>query len=420
MDPRDKWGRLGPGKYRIMPGESSVAALAVTGRPVWETGFVILVGHLDSPGIRLRPREWKREGSYVRIPAEPYGSPLLHTWLDRPLRAAGRTGDGNLFETPSAVGIMPSLALHYDREANEKFAFDKATHLALVVADAADAEGHAEEPPVTGKGRPVDRREAPAKRQNRDAKDNKEQLQHVLDLVTAGTGLDTDAGGGCIEVSALPTARAEQIGEAGGLIAAPRIDNLAACHAIVSAMTRTNAPRNCLALLFDHEEIGSRTPDGADSALPAALVRRIVVSLGGGEEEIARTLARSYCISIDATHGVHPSFPGKHSSGYDPVVGGGPAIKENAVYRYTTTPATARRFQNAARFVGAPIQVFSHRSEQRAGSTVGPMVAAGLAVPSVDVGIPIWAMHSSVETASPSDQAWMIEILAAFVDDESL
>ena len=374
---------------------------------------MIMVGHLDSPGVRLRPREAKREGAFVRIPAEAYGSPLLHTWLDRPLGTAGRTASGGIFQTPHAVGIMPSLALHYDREANEKFAFDRATHLALVVAE----NSRPDSGPDTPRGTPANiPRGTP-----RDTPSGTDGQAHVLDLITAGADLNAaDLSEGFLEISAVPTARAEVLGGSAGLIAAPRIDNLAACHAIVTSLAAVSMPRNSIAFLFDHEEIGSRTPDGADSSLPISLLRRIVGALGGGEDEIARTLARSFCVSIDATHGVHPSFPGKHSSGYDPVVGAGPAIKENAVYRYTTTPATARRFARAARSVGVPVQVFSHRSEQRAGSTVGPMVASGLPVPSVDVGIPIWAMHSAVETASIVDQGRMIDTISAFLGDETL
>lgn len=387
LDPGEPW-RLEPGGAYVVQGvQPWIAAVGLGTTPPWKAGFRLVVGHLDSPGLRLRIPDTQPAGGRLRVPLEAYGSPILHTWFDRPLKVAGAMyvdGRIELVDSHVAVGMIPSLAIHYDREVNEGFKVDRHTHLGLVLGSRTGAD-HSPDSSAAA----------------------------VLPALFPDDVRARDADPAAFELHAVPVDGAVAFGD--DLVASPRLDNLAACHAALRALAAAGRPDvNRVVILFNHEEIGSRTPEGADSAALSSLLRRVVAALGGGEDELARSLSRSFCISNDAAHGVHPSFPDRHSPGHATRVGDGPAIKQNANYRYTTTTRSSARFADLARRAGVRVQYFAHRPDQQAGSTVGPMTAAMLPVETVDVGIPLLGMHSAVELVSWKDQEAMIEVLRGF------
>ncbi len=222
----------------------------------------------------------------------------------------------------------------------------------------------------------------------------------------------------------------EIIGAGEDMIMSGRLDNLAMCHAQVSALlAESDRERphgeslrdghSTMIVLFDSEEIGSRTLHGAGSNLLRSVVERLVIAGGGAGEELYRTLAKSTLVSGDAAHGVHPSYAEKHDEHYLPVLNGGPVIKINAGRKYTSTAHTAAIFEELCRRNDIPVQRFIGRSDVPSGGTVGPIVSADLGIPSVDIGHPIWAMHSVRETGGCRDHDAMIRALVAYFGSES-
>jgi len=201
-----------------------------------------------------------------------------------------------------------------------------------------------------------------------------------------------------------------------GLFLAPRVDNLAGCHAVVEGLIAAAAPalRTRLALCFDQEEIGSSTWTGADSSLFGDLLARVHGLAGGSAEGLFRTKAASFVLSVDAAHGVHPNWAGQHDDAYAPILGGGPVLKSSARFSYATTGAGEALVRNLAARAAVPLQTFVMKSTLTPGSTVGPITTSWTGIPGADIGIPIWAMHSSRETAHTRDQEGMVDLLTAF------
>ena len=197
-------------------------------------------------------------------------------------------------------------------------------------------------------------------------------------------------------------------------IASRQLDNLASCHAALSALVATKAPdASCVAALFDHEEVGSESAAGAGGSFIADVLARIGIAAGLDEEDRRRALAQSFCVSADMAHAWNPNFPAAYEPDHKVRVNGGPVIKTNANQRYATEAATAARFMACCEAAEVPCQQYAHRSDLGCGSTIGPIVAARLGLPCVDVGSPMWAMHSARESAGAEDPAHMIAALGA-------
>ena len=203
-------------------------------------------------------------------------------------------------------------------------------------------------------------------------------------------------------------------GADGEFIASRQLDNLASCHAALSALSVVDAaPATCVAALFDHEEVGSESAAGAGGSFITDVLARIGFAAGLDDEDRRRALARSFFISADMAHAYHPNFPAAYEPDHKVKVNGGPVIKTNANQRYATGAETAARFMAACEAAGVPCQQYAHRGNLGCGSTIGPIVAARLGIPTVDVGSPMWAMHSARESAGALDPAYMAAALAA-------
>jgi len=202
----------------------------------------------------------------------------------------------------------------------------------------------------------------------------------------------------------------------GEFIAASQLDNLASCHAALTALLAappavSPSSGTRLIALFDHEEVGSESAAGAGGSFVADVVARLVASAGLDAEDQRRMLAQSFFISADMAHAWHPNFPAAYEPGHHVLVNGGPVIKSNANQRYSTTAASAARFMSFCARAGIPCQQYTHRTDLGCGSTIGPIVAARLGLASVDIGSPLWAMHSLRESAGVLDHAYLIAAL---------
>jgi aspartyl aminopeptidase len=314
----------------------------------------------------------------VRIGTEVYGSPIHSTWFDRPLAVAGRVflkgsaGPREVLVRTEALGLFPNLAIHYNREVNKGQAYDLAEHLSFLAALGPD----------------TDLQGALARRLGFDRTDWLAADLFVVDPVS-------------------PTALGE------GLFLAPRIDNLTGCHAVVASVIASTAPSPLtrLAFCFDQEEIGSATWTGADSSWLGDLMARVHGLNGGTPEGLFRAKAASFVLSVDAAHGVHPNWAGQHDDAYAPLLGQGPVLKSSARFSYATTAASEARVRSAAERAGVNLQTYVMKSTLTPGSTVGPITTSWTGIPGADVGIPIWAMHSSNESADRRDQAAMVKLV---------
>jgi aspartyl aminopeptidase len=388
LDEAERWALVTGGHYYVVRGGASLIAFVVGTAPLAESGFRIVGAHTDSPGLRLKPRPAMKDDGVSRLAVEVYGGPILATFTDRDLGLAGRIvlrapsgHETRLVSFAQPLLRLPNLAIHMNREVNEKgLKLNKQTELPLIFG-------------LAGKQDDVDAqlRQLLADAAQRDAKDLVSWELAIYDM-QPGTLWGADD----------------------TFIASRQLDNLSSCHAAVTALLATQQPAaTCVTALFDHEEVGSESAAGAGGTFVSDVLRRISAQLQPGEEDRLRTLARSFFISADMAHAYNPNYPAAYEPGHKVMVNGGPVIKTNANQRYTTNAESAARFIGFCEQADVPYQQYAHRGDIGCGSTIGPIVAAQLGIASVDVGSPMWAMHSARESAGVHDQAYMIAALTA-------
>jgi aspartyl aminopeptidase len=388
LEEEAKWELAGGGRYYVVRGGSSMIAFALGGEPVEQSGFLIVGAHTDSPGLRLKPKAALPGDNLVRLAVEVYGGPILATFADRDLSLAGRVvlRSGNRHETrllrfERPLLRLPNLAIHMNRDVNEQgLKFNKQTELPLVLG-------------MLGEGEVAEAR--------------------FRDLISGAVGADA-ADLLSFELAAYDVQKGCLWGENEEFIADGQLDNLASVHAALTALIATNEPSaTCVAAFFDHEEVGSESAHGAGGSFISDVLARICLNARLDEEDRQRAMAQSFFISADMAHAYNPSFPAAYEPGHKVIVNGGPVIKTNVNQRYTTNAETAARFLGYCGIAGVSCQQYAHRADLGCGSTIGPMIAAQLGISSVDVGSPMWAMHSARESAGVLDHASMISVLTA-------
>jgi aspartyl aminopeptidase len=379
----------GAGRYVTGDG-GSLFAWAVPEGSAPHAPFRLLGAHTDSPTLRVKPRPDTGRAGARQLGVEVYGGPLLNSWLDRDLGLAGRVvaraSDGpqvRLIRVHRPVLRVPQLAIHLDRGIREDgLKLDPQQHLVPIWSLG---------PPESGAFR------------NFLAKELGISPDDVLshDVVTY------DLAGATLS------------GVADEFVSSGRLDDLACSHAAVTALAAVAgepSPRHVSALvLFDHEEIGSQSATGADGAWLGRQLERTVLARGGSRDDFLRAVAGSIQVSADMTHATHPNYPERHEPEHQIALNGGPVVKVSANVSYATDAPTHAAFLLAAEQAGVPVQYFVNRSGMRSGSTIGPIVAAGLALPTVDVGNPALAMHSARELCGAADPAMLIAALRAFL-----
>lgn len=382
--------RLETGKsYFVTRGGASIIAFTIGKQALADTGFRIVGAHTDSPGLRLKPHAAFGSDGLVRIGVEVYGGPILATFTDRDLSIAGRvtvrTPDGHetrLLKFDNALMRLPNLAIHMNREVNDKgLVLNKQTGLPLLFAESED-------------GVAAD--------------------QQFLAYIAESLGVAT-AEILTFELNVFDTQKGTFWGANQEFIADSQLDNLASCHAAVTALLAAKNPLSTsVCALFDHEEVGSESTAGASGSFLADIINRIAANTGLNTEDRLRALAQSFFISADMAHAYHPNHVGAYEPCHHVRVNKGPVIKTNANQRYASNADTAARFITLCERAGVPYQQYAHRTDLGCGSTIGPIVASNLGVPSVDVGSPMWAMHSIRESAGVLDHSFMAAVLDVF------
>ena len=390
LDEGEPWV-LDPGaaRYVVRAGTSIVALRVGTEAPA-DAGFALFGAHVDSPNLRIKPNPDRERFGVRQWHVDPYGGLIVATWLDRDLGLAGRVvvrgADGGtesrLLTIRRPLARIPNVAIHLNNRVNEDgLKVSKQDHLPPVVS-------------MAGLGDP-------------SGNGLRALLAAELD-VPAGAIVDWDLGLFDVVPATLGGLRRE-------MVFAPRLDNLGMSHAGLVALIEApeKAPRTRVIALYDHEECGSTSVQGADGSFLVDTLARVVAahpaSADGGTSDTARAMARSFQISADMAHAVHPNRPELSEPAHLPLLNQGPAIKRNVNQRYATDGETGAWFTALCNAAGFEPQHYVHRSDMRCGSTIGPMSSARLGIRTVDVGNPMWSMHSIRETSGSLDHDLMIE-----------
>ncbi|HEX3598229.1 MAG TPA: M18 family aminopeptidase [Polyangiaceae bacterium] len=392
LDEGDEW-TLSPGDLRyVVRGGATIVALAIGDGPPSRAGFRLAAAHTDSPNFRAKPRSEVRAHGHRQLAVEVYGSPLLHTWLDRDLSLAGRVslvdGSTHLVRFDRPICRISSLAIHLSPAlSTDGLRLNPQQHL-LPTLSLGDDEGGVEgliAAELTARGAGTVARDAVL----------------AFDLMTY------DVQG------------ASNTGVNGELIASARLDNLSSCHAAVSALlSRSQVSDSTRGIvLYDHEEVGSQSAAGAGSLFLRSVLSRVATGMrGAGADAAERAFAKSILVSADMAHAIHPNHADKHDPQNAPKLGAGPVVKFNASQSYATDAPGAALFERGCRELGFSAQRFSARNDMRCGSTIGPIAAARLGMRTVDVGNPMLSMHSCREVAAVEDVPRMILALKAVLD----
>ncbi|MDZ4255851.1 MAG: M18 family aminopeptidase [Sulfuritalea sp.] len=388
LEEGERWQLAAGGRYYATRGGASLIAFVLGSRPLAENGYRLVSAHTDSPGLRLKPKAAHAAEGLLRLGVEVYGGPILASFTDRDLSLAGRvvlrTAAGpqtRLLRFEQPLLRLPNLAIHMNRVVNEQgLKLNKQTELPLILGQLGEGE------------------------------DAQARLRQLLAEAVQGEAADLLSW----ELAVHDVQRGCLWGADQEFIADSQLDNLASCHAAIAALLATPQPTaTCVAALFDHEEVGSESAAGAGGSFVGDVLARIGLQAGMDGEDRRRALARSFFISADMAHAYNPNFPAAYEPEHKVMVNGGPVIKTNASQRYATQAETAGRFMGCCEQAGVPCQQYSHRSDLGCGSTIGPIVAARLGIACVDVGSPMWAMHSARESAGALDHGYMIAALTA-------
>lgn len=392
LDPSDRWQLAPGGKYYMTKNDSALFAFVVGNGNPWD-GFKIISSHCDSPGFRVKPApEMLSEGRVLRLNTEVYGGPILYTWFDRPLSLAGRVivrSDNPLrpevrivrFDSPLLT--IPHLAIHFNRSVNDGNPLSKQKDMMPVLAQL-----------------------------KKDVDANGYLLRMVADK--AGVEVDDVLD---FDMSLYDTTPAALVGAHGDFLTSGRLDDLSMVHASLTALLSAKPSKMTqIMAVFDNEETGSGTKQGAASPVLYNLLTRINDSLGGDNETLLRAIDTSFMVSADNAHALHPNYPEKHDPTNHPVLGGGPAIKINANCKYMTDAQSAAVFKSVCQGAGVPFQYFVNHSDSAGGSTLGNILTSQIDLRGVDMGAAIWAMHSVRETASPIDHYYITKAFTYFYD----
>jgi len=388
-----EWQLQDRGRYYLCHNGSSIIAFSGFAADAVTRGVRLFGAHTDSPCLKLKPAPVTVRHGCLQVGVEVYGGALLNPWFDRDLSIAGRVTviDANqqiqslLVDWQKPLAVIPSLAIHLDRDANSSRSVNPQNHLPAIL------QLNSDDPKTTF------------------AQLLREQLQRQYDIAVERI-LD-------FELSLYDCQPAAIIGAGDELIASARLDNLLSCYAGLQAICQADASNPALLVCNDHEEVGSVSATGADGPLLTSVLQRLV---GNAEGQLTQCLSRSLMISADNAHAVHPNYADKHDDNHGPQINKGPVIKVNVNQRYATNSITSAFYKQLSENTGEPFQVFVVRSDMACGSTIGPITAAKLGVKTVDVGAPQWAMHSIRETCGIHDAYSLFRVAQSFMNTDSL
>lgn len=396
LDPCQPLGAVKAGdRFFVTKNDSSIYAFRIGSKPLAEAGFHMICAHSDSPTFRIKPNaEMLCEGGLVKLNTEVYGGPIMSTWFDRPLTLAGRVivrsqdvmrPDTMLLHIKRPLLQISNLAIHFNRQVNDGVKLSRQKDvLPLLGQITSQLEAGnlllnviLEE---LGKQRPVSR-------------------EDILDF----------------DLYLADTAPACTFGVHNEFISSGRLDDLSMCFAGLEAiLAAADSDTTQVLGIFDNEETGSQTKQGAGSPFLSYMLRRIALAQSGTEEAYYQAVERAFMISADNAHAWHPNYPEKYDPTNHPMLGGGPVIKFNAAQKYASDAASAAVFAGICAKAGVPCQRFVNHSDVAGGSTLGNILASSIPLRGVDMGNAILAMHSCRETGSVRDHEYCVKVFTEF------
>lgn len=386
---REEWETAPGGKYYVTRNDSSVIALRI---PESEPkGFHIVASHSDSPSFKVKEKpEIVVEGKYVKLNTEKYGGMILSTWLDRALSVAGRLVvrgekglETRLVNIDKDLLVIPNVAIHMNREMNKGVEYNPQVDMLPLFADAGERQGNGSFLAIAAEAAGVR---------------TEEILGHDLFLYARDKG--------------------RVLGENGEFVLSPRLDDLQCVFASAKAFIDSSPSEFVnVCAVFDNEEVGSSTRQGADSTFLEDVLVRAAQSMGMNTGRLRQMAAESFLISADNAHAVHPNHPEKADPTNRPYLNDGIVIKYHGSQKYTTDALSGARMKSICERAGAPYQTYANRSDIMGGSTLGNISTAHVSVESVDIGLPQLAMHSAVETAGARDTEYAVNAFRVFYQE---
>jgi len=398
LNETEQWSLQGQaekgGRYYVTRNDSSIVAFQLN-QPLVENGVRMVGAHTDSPCLKVKPNPEIVSNNYLQLGVEVYGGALLNPWFDRDLSLAGRVSylneegqiEHQLINLEKAIAIIPSLAIHLDKEANSQRSINQQEHL----------------PPVLMK--------LPESEDESQADVTKPDFRKILlQIINANTAQGKAVKILDYELSFYDVQPPAVIGLHDDFIASARLDNLLSCYTGLMALLKNHGEQNSMLICTDHEEVGSMSAAGAHGSLLKSVLERICDS----DESCSRMIANSVMVSADNAHGIHPNYADRHDGNHGPIINDGPVIKMNANQRYASNSETSALFRHLCDLADVPVQSFVVRSDMACGTTIGPITASGIGVKTVDVGVPTLAMHSIRELAGRWDAFYLYRVLKQF------
>lgn len=345
------------------------------------SGLRIVGAHTDSPGLHVKQHPFTKVNNVQQIGVEVYGGPLLNSWLDRDLGVAGvvydRSGEATLVSTDRAVARIPQLAIHLDRDVNERgLQLDKQQHIHPIWS-------------------------------------TDEAIKSFESFLAAEFSLD-EANIASWSCQLFDIQKANLFGLRNEFLASARLDNQVSCWAAMNALLDNDGDEPSMVALFDHEEVGSESTTGAAGPLLETTIERIAIAAGLDRAGFLDGLAKSHCISADNAHAIHPNYPDRHDQNHAPLINNGIALKSNSSQRYATSARSSIPVYAAAEKANVNIQHFSSKNTMPCGSTIGPITATRLGIETVDIGLPQLAMHSIREMCGSEDPVSLYKLIKQY------
>lgn len=394
LDAADKIGGLKPGdQIFFTKNDSSLYAMRIGQKTLAENGFHMICAHCDSPTFRIKPNaEMTCEGGIVKLNTEVYGGPIMSTWFDRPLSIAGRVivrsadvmhPETRLLNIKRPLLQISNLAIHFNRQVNDGVRLSRQKDMMPILGILNDSLEHG---------------------------------NMLMNVITEELGVDA-ADVMDFDLYLYDQTPACTFGVHNEFLSSGRLDDLSMVHAGLMAMLNCGGavPETTQVLaIFDNEETGSQTKQGAGSPFLSNLLQRIVLAQGGNTEDWFRSVEKAFMVSADNAHAWHPNYSEKYDPTNHPVLGGGPVIKFNAAQKYASDAASAAVFAGICEKAGVPCQRFVNHSDVAGGSTLGNILASSLPLRGVDMGNPVLAMHSVRETGSVADHVYCVKAFTEF------
>lgn len=381
------WQLESGGKYFVTRNDSSIVAFRLGVKPALEAGMRMVGAHTDSPCLKVKPEPEISKHGYLQLGVEVYGGVLLNPWFDRDLSLAGRITYRDpdnkigscLINFVDPIAVIPSLAIHLDREANESRSIDKQKHIVPIMLQ-------------------IDK-----KLKLKELLAKQAVKEHAMVNISEVLNF---------ELAFYDVNRPAKIGLKQEFIASARLDNLLSCYVGCLSLIESSGEYTGLLVCNDHEEVGSASAAGAQGPFLKSVLQRIFHN----DDEYHRVIAKSVLFSVDNSHGIHPNYSDRHDANHGPILNKGPVIKINANQRYATNSETSAVFQLICNDLNIPYQSFVTRTDLACGSTIGPITASEVGVRTLDIGVPTFAMHSIRELAGSADANYLNKALTGFYD----